>query len=85
MPEWVGYLVLAALCTGVLCWAVAGVCASIAAARGTVAAVQRLTAPRDSSVWAVCDALHCGAHRQTPHDVVSSGLRCRDCGHISGT
>lgn len=85
MPDWVGYLVLAALWTGVLCWAVGAVMGTVAAARGTVAAVQRLAVPRDSSVWAVCDAVHCGAHLQTPHDVVSSGVRCRGCGHISGT
>lgn len=84
MPEWAGYLVLAALWTGVLCWAVGAVMGTVAAARGTVAAVQHLTAPPDSSIWRACDTVHC-ARLETRHDFTDVGLVCRDCGHVAGT
>lgn len=84
MPEWTGYVLMAALATGFLAWVVAGVCMSVAAARGTVAAVQRMTAPHDSSVWLACHTVYC-AHLETRHNVTRSGLVCSGCGHVAGT
>ncbi|MFD5041996.1 hypothetical protein ACFWNI_33640 [Streptomyces sp. NPDC058377] len=80
MPEWVVYLAVIVVLTGVLFWVVAGSLLAIAGARRAGDAVRRLTTP-DSALWVQCDQPRCG-HMQTVHEVTAEGLRCSVCGHV---
>lgn len=85
MPEWAVYLGIGVVLTGILAWCVAGALGAIAAARGTVTVVRRLTAPRDSAVWLPCHHADCGAHMETRHDVTACGLVCSHCHRVAGS